>query len=71
MINDNAAGVKRVHDVSEQVAFRMLSGQRALLSRGDHFSQRTHPGKARPCRNSSFFAQFVYGSSLITAKIQA
>ena len=51
---NNAAGVERVHDVSEQVAFRMLSGQRALLSRGDHFSQRTHPGKARLCRNSSF-----------------
>ena len=39
------AGVKRVHDVSEQAAFRVLPRQGALLPRGDHFSQRPHPGK--------------------------
>ena len=71
-IYNNAAGVKRVHDVSEQVAFRMLSGQRALLSWGDHFSQRTHPGK------DVGILHLFYGlighhwfKQLITAKIRA
>ena len=40
------AGVKRVHDVSEQAAFGMLPWQGALLPRRDHFSQCPHPGKS-------------------------
>ena len=42
----NTAGVKRVHDVSEQAAFGMLPWQGALLPRRDHFSQCPHPGKS-------------------------
>ena len=40
------SGVKRVHDVSEQAAFRVLSWQGAVLPRGDNFSQCPHPGKS-------------------------
>ena len=41
------AGVKRVHDVSEQAAFGMLPWQGALLPRRDHLRQRSHSGEYR------------------------